>query len=142
MMSDTEDPETAAERLETALERIAQAAMRGEARESDHVGDRPVRLDVPEQLGHRQQAAAARGGRGDDERGPVFPDVLLRLLQDVGVIVDVPRPASRPGSGTPNSVDASASWRSARKRLPPAWSIPRLCGRGCPARQAIHPLGQ
>jgi hypothetical protein len=39
MMSDTEDPETAAERLETALERIAQAAMRGEARESEQSRD-------------------------------------------------------------------------------------------------------
>ena len=35
MASDTEDSEAAADRLETALERIAQAAVRGEARPAD-----------------------------------------------------------------------------------------------------------
>ena len=35
MASDTDDPETAAERLEAALERIAQAAAREEARPVD-----------------------------------------------------------------------------------------------------------
>ena len=35
MASDTEDPEAAADRLEAALERIAQAAVRGEARPAD-----------------------------------------------------------------------------------------------------------
>jgi hypothetical protein len=35
MASDTEDSEAAADRLETALERIAQAAARGETRPSD-----------------------------------------------------------------------------------------------------------
>ena len=35
MASDTEDSEAAADRLETALERIAQAAARGETRPTD-----------------------------------------------------------------------------------------------------------
>ena len=35
MASDTEDSEAAADRLETALERIAQAAVRGEVRPPD-----------------------------------------------------------------------------------------------------------
>jgi hypothetical protein len=37
MASDTEDSEAAADRLETALERIAQAAVRGEARPADQL---------------------------------------------------------------------------------------------------------
>jgi hypothetical protein len=37
MASDTDDPETAAERLEAALERIAQAAAREEARPTDQI---------------------------------------------------------------------------------------------------------
>ncbi|HME27081.1 MAG TPA: hypothetical protein VKI44_38130 [Acetobacteraceae bacterium] len=37
MASDTEDPEAAADRLETALERIAQAAARGETRPADQL---------------------------------------------------------------------------------------------------------
>lgn len=37
MASDTDDPETAAERLEAALERIAQAAAREEARPADQI---------------------------------------------------------------------------------------------------------
>jgi hypothetical protein len=39
MMSDTEDPDAAAERLESALERIAQAALRAETRPSDQTSD-------------------------------------------------------------------------------------------------------
>jgi hypothetical protein len=37
MASDTDDPETAAERLEAALERIAQAAARKEAGPADQI---------------------------------------------------------------------------------------------------------
>ncbi|MFZ0016461.1 MAG: hypothetical protein WAL10_03925 [Acetobacteraceae bacterium] len=37
MASDTDDPETAAERLEAALERIARAAAREEARPADQI---------------------------------------------------------------------------------------------------------
>jgi hypothetical protein len=37
MASDTDDPETAAERLEAALERIAQAAAREEAGPADQI---------------------------------------------------------------------------------------------------------
>ena len=37
MASDTDDPETAADRLEAALERIAQAAAREEARPADQI---------------------------------------------------------------------------------------------------------
>ena len=37
MASDTEDPEAAADRLEAALERIAQAAMRAEAPPADQI---------------------------------------------------------------------------------------------------------
>jgi hypothetical protein len=37
MVSDSEDPESAADRLEAALERIAQAATRGEAYPADQL---------------------------------------------------------------------------------------------------------
>jgi hypothetical protein len=37
MVSDSEDPESAANRLEAALERIAEAAMRAETRPSDQL---------------------------------------------------------------------------------------------------------
>ena len=45
MASDTEDSEAAADRLETALERIAQAAVRGEARPTDQ-----LRRSIPKRL--------------------------------------------------------------------------------------------
>ncbi len=44
MASDTEDPEAAADRLEAALERIAQAASRA----SDGIGSAPARRDTEE----------------------------------------------------------------------------------------------
>jgi hypothetical protein len=37
MISDSEDPESAANRLEAALERIAEAAARAEERPTDHI---------------------------------------------------------------------------------------------------------
>ena len=41
-MSDTEDPELAADRLEVALERIAQAAARGESPAPDRLPSTPA----------------------------------------------------------------------------------------------------
>jgi hypothetical protein len=65
MASDTEDPEAAADRLEAALQRIAQAATRDEVRQADrprsvHTEEIAARLD-----GLIDRLRTALGGKAD-----------------------------------------------------------------------------